>query len=81
MVRLCPRGAPDCDPLGLIARTFVEEYVCTFAFVNFVLMIKYHIKSEEPLVQALLVSMALYSVITISAKDSNGCINPAVGFA
>jgi glycerol uptake facilitator-like aquaporin len=45
MVMLCPRSASDCNPIGLVARTFIEEFVCTFAFVNFVLMIKYHSNS------------------------------------
>jgi glycerol uptake facilitator-like aquaporin len=42
MAILCPRLTKNCDPEDYILRTFLIEFVCTFGFVNFVMMIKYN---------------------------------------
>ena len=53
----------------------------TFVLVAVILTVKYHYESSESTLGPLTVGLALLAAISLSAKTTGGCLNPAVGIA
>jgi len=78
VAQLCPSGG--CNDGGdLLLKVVICEAACTFLFISFVLMIKYHNKAEEHPINAVAIGFMLYLAITMASGISGGCINPVVG--
>ena len=60
---------------------FFVEMLGTFILVSVILCIKYHFGSKELTLNAFTIGLTLFTVLTVAAGLSGGCINPAIGFA
>ena len=77
ITQLCP--AAGCGDDSIILKVAICEIVCTFLFVNFVLMVVKHNGAADMPINALAIGLALFVAIRESSGISGGCINPAVG--
>lgn len=62
---------------GKYMKCWVTEMVCTFIFVSVILNIKF-VNGGEDVSNAATVGSTLMCAVMVSAKNSGGCINPAV---
>lgn len=60
------------------SRLYFTEFIGTTVFVSLVLMIKFGTKSNEGILGAFSVALALFGTIHLSLSISGGCLNPAV---
>jgi glycerol uptake facilitator-like aquaporin len=67
-----------CDPGEFDKELFMVEIFGTTIFVSLILLIKFGTKSNEGILGALAVSLALYGMIHLSLELSGGCLNPAL---
>lgn len=55
------------------------EVVGTAIFVSLIMAVKYYTPSNESILGAFTVALALYGVIMTIGGKTGGCLNPAVG--
>lgn len=67
-----------CDPGDKGKQILLSEILCTTIFIASIMVIKFGIKSNEPLLGAISVSLSLFSMVHVSLKTSGGVLNPAL---
>lgn len=69
----------SCDPDGNFGKMFLAEIIGTFLFVSVNVNIIYNNGSEEIILNAIIIGLALCVGIMVAAPTSGAAINPGVG--
>ena len=68
-----------CDPDGMFGKMFLAEIIGTFLFVSVNVNIIYNNGSDEIILNAIIIGLALCVGIMVAAPTSGAAINPGVG--